>query len=367
MLIIDGHLDLAWNALAYDREQTLSIAQLRQREASMTDPGRAHATNCLPEMQQASVAICLATLLARARPRLLRTQSPDRTDIDHASDHIASAIAHGQLAYYQLLQRRGHLSIIRTAGDLNQTWTRWLDHTADRPTLGSILLMEGADPILDPTDIQHWWDQGLRALSLAHYGPGTYAYGTPTTHPIEPITGLTPRGRQFLTSLNKTKIMLDLTHSSDPAFFEAYDLFTGPVFASHSNCRALVPGPRQLSNEQIKKIVERDGVIGIAMENSMLLPQWRPADNPRDAVTLQTVSHHIDHLCQLAGNSSHAVIGSDLDGGFGNDRCPRDLDTISDLQKLEPILASRGYKTPDIKAIFHDNWLRFLRRNLPEN
>ncbi len=363
MLTFDGHLDLAWNALAYDRDQTLTIAELRRQEGAMSGPGRGRATTCLPEMRRGGVAMCFATLLARAKPSLVRAQTPERTDIDHGSERIAAAISEGQLAYYRWLERQGHVRLVRDAAALKEVWSAWLNTAAGQPPIGLVLFMEGADPILGPEHLGYWWSQGLRALSLAHYGPGVYAWGTPSAGAME-VGGVTARGRQLLKEMEKLGIMLDLTHLSDPAFFDAVDQFSGRVFASHSNCRALAPGPRQLSDEQLNRIIEREGVIGIAVEVSMLQAA-RPGEPAREGISLETVAYHIDHVCQLAGSARHAAIGSDLDGGFGADRCPRDLDTIADLQALEPILASRGYSRDDLAAIFHENWLNLLRRGLP--
>jgi len=141
--------------------------------------------------------------------------------------------------------------------------------------------------------------------------------------------------------------------------------FAGPVMASHNNCRALVPGDRQYSDEQLKMLFERNAVIGVACDAWMLYPNYIPGQTPREAVAIDSVADHIDHICQLAGNCRHAAIGSDLDGGFGTNQTPEGLETIADLQKLEGILGGRGYGPGDIRAIFYENWLGFFRRNLP--
>lgn len=364
--LIDGHLDLAWNALSYDRDQTHSIEQLRRREAAMDQPDRGHATVCLPQMRRAPVIVCFASLLARAKTDATPTQSPSRTDIDHASPSVAYAIAQGQLAYYRLLEAQGHIKIIHNTTSLDDVWLRWSDEsdTGNAP-IGVIVSMEGADPIVEPEQAHEWWHQGLRAASLAHYGQGMYAHGTPAGDASDNAPGLTPRGKSLLKQFEKLGVMLDLTHTSDASFFESLELYSGPVFASHTNCRALVPGARQFSDEQIRKLIERGGVIGCVLEISMLRRGDAPGKLDRSTVNLDAVADHIDHLCQLAGNTNHAAIGSDLDGGFGTPRCPHDLDTIADLAKLEPILAGRGYNQEDIAAIFHGNWLRLLRRSLP--
>ena len=156
-------------------------------------------------------------------------------------------------------------------------------------------------------------------------------------------------------------ILLDLTHLSDHAFWDALDVFDGDVLASHNNCRALVPHPRQFDDRQIRAIIERGGVIGAACDNWMLRPGWVRGAKDNGPVQLMDVVNHIDHICQLAGNSRHAAIGSDLDGGFGREQSPADLDTIADLQKIPELLASRGYREDDVAAIMYDNWLHLLR------
>jgi len=164
----------------------------------------------------------------------------------------------------------------------------------------------------------------------------------------------------LLKEMQRLGILLDLTHLSDESFWEALDLYEGPVLASHQNCRALVPHQRQFSDDQLRAIFERDGVIGAAFDNWMLYPGWSVNNADNQLVSLDTVVDHIDHVCQLAGNTRHAAIGTDLDGGFGREQSPHDFDTIADLQKLVPLLEKRGYSTDDIEAIFHKNWIRLL-------
>ena len=155
-------------------------------------------------------------------------------------------------------------------------------------------------------------------------------------------------------------MILDLTHCSEPGFFEALDLFDGPVHASHNMCRALVPSERQFSDEQLRRLIARDAVIGMALDSWMLQPGWITGPTSRQSVSLSAVADHIDYICQLSGSARHVGIGSDLDGGFGTEQCPRELDSIADLQKLDAVLGSRGYSDDDVNAIFHGNWLRFF-------
>jgi membrane dipeptidase len=216
--------------------------------------------------------------------------------------------------------------------------------------------MEGADPILSPEHAVSWFDEGLRAVGMAHYGPSAYAHGTGCTG------GLTAVGRELLRIMEQLGIILDLTHLADESFFEALELFGGTVIASHNNCRSIAPDQRQFTDEQIGLIIERDGVIGAALDAWMLVPGWQRGASSNPRVVLDDVVRHIDHICQLAGNTRHVAIGSDLDGGFGTEQCPQDLDTIADLQNLAPLLSRQGYSVQDVEAIFHGNWMTLFAR-----
>lgn len=358
-LIIDSHLDLSWSALSWNRDLSASIAAVRSAEAGMTDkPARGHATVSFPEMRRGGVAVCLATILVRAQDEV---QSWLRTDLDTRSQDIAYGIGQGQLAYYRQMERGDHCRLLLDSNTLQQHWQRWQTAESDQTgPLGFILAMEGADPIVEPAQVQEWFDAGLRVVGLAHYGQGAYAYGTGGEGP------LTVRGRDLVRELDRAGMILDLTHSSDPSFYEAIDLFEGPVLASHNNCRALVPGDRQFSDEQLGLIIERDGVIGAALDNWMLQAGYIRGETDPDTVSLRAVADQIDHVCQLAGDAGHSAIGSDLDGGFGTEQTPRELNTIADLQQLEAILQARGYSDADIAGIFHGNWLRFFVQHLPD-
>lgn len=157
-------------------------------------------------------------------------------------------------------------------------------------------------------------------------------------------------------------MILDVSHLCDESFWEAVDLFQGPIWASHSNCRTLVPHNRQLADPQIKTLVERGAVIGYALDGWMLVPGWvRGKTTPQSAaLNLERVIDHIDHVCQIAGNARHSGIGSDLDGAFGREQSPADLATIADLTHLSELLKARGYQEEDIRQIMHGSFLRFL-------
>ena len=349
MLIIDAHLDLSWNALQWNRDILQSIYTLRTQETSVPGKGRAQNTVALPEMRQGQVFLSIATLLARSTGHVAH-------HIDFNAVAQTFGVARGQLAYYRALERQGHVRIITDVQALNQHVEEWESKGSVTPPLGFIISMESADPILEPDDLEDWYNAGVRLIGPAHYGPGRYSGGTGVE------SGLTDRGRALIGEMQRLGVILDLTHFTDAAFWEALQLYDGPVIASHNNCRALVPHQRQFSDEQIEAIIARDGVIGAAFDTWMLLPGWVKGESTNADVKLANVVDHIDHICQLAGNSHHAAIGSDLDGGFGREQSPSDLDTIADLQDLVPLLEGRGYAQSDIAAIMHGNWLRLLRR-----
>ncbi len=358
--LIDSHLDLAWNAVSFERDLNLSIDEINASERGCRDhAARGEGVVSLAEMRRGRVVLCFATLLSRAKPgRPLPTAGVLRTDLDHRSQTVAHCAARMQLAWYELMARRGEMRMVRTTEQLDSHWNEATDKSKSQ-AVGMVLVMEGADPVTDPSELEYWFDQGLRQINLVHYGTNRYATGTGAEG------GLTHDGRSLLEECARLGVAVDLTHLADQAFFEVLDAYAGPVLASHQNCRSIVPGQRQFSDEQILRLIERNAVIGVALDSWMLLKGWKKGTTPRDAVTLTHVADQIDHLCQLAGHHRVAAIGTDLDGGFGRSQVPAGVDSIADVQKLASILTTRGYGDEAIAAIFHGNWLRWLRVNLP--
>jgi membrane dipeptidase len=356
MLIFDAHLDLAWNAIDWNRDLLQPCEAIRryEKDAGMTQKARGENTVSFPDLRRGRVCTFIATLLAR-----LMRPGPLSAVQRYTNMSAAYAAAYGQLAYYRALEYQGVLRFIKD-------WPTLEAHTAEWKTagtspaarsLGFILSMEGADPVLFPEQIQEWWDIGLRIIGPAHYGVSPYAHGTGTEG------GLFPLGKPLLREMERVGMIMDVTHLADRSFDEAMDCFGGKVLASHHNCRSLVPDQRQLTDDQIKLIVSRGAVIGAAFDAWMLHPNYvRGETDPKTTgIDLARVVDHIDRVCQLAGNAKHAAIGSDLDGGFGREQSPHDLDTIADLQVIPDILRKRGYNETDIEGIMYGNWLRFFR------
>lgn len=357
--MIDAHLDLAWNALYFNRDLLASVTDVRESERGLTDElARGLNTVTFLELRRANVAVCIATLLGRSGPDKTQRTIHKRTDLDYTNQAIAYSHAKGQLAYYKLLESQGHLRFITTRAELKAHWDSWKKSPATTP-LGIILGMEGADPIVNPEQVESWWNDGLRSVGPVHYGRSHYAHGTGTNGP------LSEGGVKLLKEFMRTGMILDVTHLADESFSHAMEIYDGPLLASHHNCRALVPHQRQLTDEQIKILVKRGAVIGTAFDNWMLYPGWKRGETKSEVVAIEAAADHIDHICQLAGNASHCALGTDLDGGFGTEQTPRDLSTIADVHKLEEILARRGYSSDDIDGIFFANWLRFFSAALP--
>jgi membrane dipeptidase len=255
------------------------------------------------------------------------------------------------------MEERGELVQIVDRGGLEQHLRLWLNDPPRNAPIGYILSLEGADSILTPRHLVRAWEQGLRALGPAHYGAGRYAFGTHAARHLEPL------GYELLAEMDRLGMILDATHLCDEAFWDALEVYQGPIWASHNNCRALVPDQRQFTDEQIKALIARGAILGAPLDAWMMVPGWaRGETTPQSSgVSLSHMIDHVDHICQLAGNARHVGIGTDLDGGYGTEQTARDLDTIADLQKLPPMFAARGFNDEAIRGIMSENWVRFLR------
>jgi len=357
MLIADSHLDLAYNAMRFNRDLRLPIEEIRAAEIAggSAKKGAGRNTVSLPAMAGANVFLCFAT--ANARITLPGNNRPD----GWRTAEQAYAEAMGDVNLYQVWEAEGWLRQIRDAQGLAKhvaEWEAWqAQGTGARPPIGYVLCIEGADPIVGPWQLEAWWNAGLRVVSLVHYWFNQYAYGTKTSG-----QGLLPAGRELLKAMDRRGILLDVSHLSDNSFWEAVDIYGGPLLATHNCCRALTPHDRQFTDAQIERIAQRGGVIGVAMDDWMLVPDWTEAPGSNLRVSMEDVVNHIDHICQVAGNAEHAAIGSDLDGGYGTEQTPGDLESIADLHKIATILRRRGYAEADIAKIMYGNWVRFLRQ-----
>jgi len=298
-------------------------------------------------MRRGNMGLVIATQIARY-------VAPDNPLPGWHSPEIAWSITQAQLSWYRTMEEAGQLKQIVDKSGLEEHFQLWQnDPPADAP-IGYILSLEGADSIVDLSYLERAYEYGLRALGPAHYGTGRYAPGTGVEGPLE------KDGPALLAEMEQLGIVLDCTHLTDEAFWQCLELYSGPVWASHNNCRALVPEQRQFSDEQLKALIDRDAVIGAVFDAWMMHPGWvRGVTTPQETgLKIERICEHIDHICQLAGNARHCGVGSDLDGGFGREQAPMDLASIADLQTIPGLLSDRGYSQDDIEGIMYGNWIR---------
>ena len=353
MFLIDAHLDLSMNAMEWNRDLRNSIEAIRQREKGMTDkPDRGNSTVTFSELRKGNIGLVVATQIARY-------VSPENPLPGWHSPEQAWAHTQAQLAWYRAMEEDGELVQIKYWEELESHLQHWQSDTGSKKkAIGYILSLEGADSIVTLNHLERAYQYGLRALGPAHYGPGRYAQGTDATGYMG------PKGRALLKEMENLNIILDATHLCDDSFWEALEHFRGAVWASHNNCRTLVNHNRQFSDDQIKELIRRGAVIGGVLDAWMMVPGWeRRVSDPKEMnCNLEVVIDHMDHICQIAGNALHIGIGSDLDGGYGKEQSPYDIDTIADLQRIPELLAKRGYSEEDILNVTHGNWLRFIKK-----
>jgi len=349
-IIVDGHEDIAFNAINLHRDFLKPIEALRSESNAK---GTLSPTLCLPELEKGNVKIVFATLFAAPCSDRLTEEigGPCYNTPDEAH-----AQALDQLKYYKELERQGHVAIIESREQLDEHLST--DQTDKRKKTGLVILMEGADPIRSPSEVVEWFRVGVRIVGPA-WRRTRYSGGTGAPGP------LSPEGRELVKEMESVGMILDTSHLSEESFFEALDLFDGPIIASHSNSRAYTPTDRQLSDEMIKELVSKGGVIGTTIYNKFLDPAWYERGREKSEVTFAHAVRHIRVVCDLAGDRLHSAIGSDLDGGFGVESTPAELDTVADLQRLGSALQWEGFSETDTTNILGENWIRLLRKSLP--
>jgi membrane dipeptidase len=358
MDIIDLHLDLAMNAMEWNRDLRLSVSDIRERErdAGLADkPDRGRGTVSLPALRQGGIGLVVATQIARVI-------APGRPFAGWQSPQQAWAQTQAQLAWYRAMEAEGEMVQVTNRGELEAHLALWSDGRENlAKPIGFILSLEGADSLVDLSFLGKAHAYGLRAVGPGHYGPGRYANGTDSTGRMG------AEGIALLREMDRLGMVLDVTHLNDDAFWQALDLFQGPVWASHNLCRSLVDHNRQFSDAMIRALVARSAIIGAAMDAWMIVPGWvRRSSTPEGMhCDLAAVARHVDHICQIAGNTDHVCIGSDLDGAYGKEQCPHDLETISDIPLLGERFMEMGYSDADRRALMMGNALRFLRAALP--
>jgi membrane dipeptidase len=352
--IIDGHQDIAWNALEFGRDPLLSAFVGRMEESGASVQNLlGERISGYPEWLSGRVGIIFATLFVMPAHRAYAGFNA----MTYASPKQAEERAKAQLDFYrQLPDIEPRLKLVETSLDLDAVVDSWV-RPGKPPIVGIVILMEGADPIISPDDVGGWFDSGLRMIGPA-WGATRYAGGTGEPGPF------TDLGRQLLEVMAKYNMILDLSHLARQAYLQAVVEYPGTVIASHSNPTAFLPTDRGLGDDMIKLLAERDGVMGIMPYNPFLVSGW-VRGHPRELVGVEIVAQAIDYVAQLTGTVRHVGIGSDFDGGFGLDSIPAGMDSIADLGKIAEPLEKLGYTSEDIEAVMYSNWLRILRDSLP--
>jgi len=361
MFLIDAHQDLAWNILTFDRDYTLSAAEIRRHEIGSDTPALNGDTLLgWPDYQKGRVAVIFSSLFAAP---LHRKQGEwDKLCYDNIAQ--AYTLYNQQLDVYHRLteEHPNKFSLVQTQTDLKAVLDHWEKADQESHPVGLVILMEGAEAINQISELENWWDRGVRLIGPAWTGT-RFCGGTREPGP------LTKEGYALLEGMASWGYVLDLSHMDEQAALQALDMYPHTIVATHANAAALLPGVdsnRFLSDRLIRGLIERDGIIGIIPFNRFLKWGWTPADG-REAVKLSEVVAQIDYICQIAGDAHHVGIGSDFDGGFGLQSTPSELDTIADLQKIAPLLEDRGYTEENIAAIMGENWLSLMRQTLPED
>ena len=331
MFIVDAHLDLAYNAV---RGRDVVRPAIEQTPDVQGIP-----TVGFPDLKAGGVGLICATIFCQ--PAL--PDVPGYTTADEAA-----IVAREQLRWYNTQVREGRLRLLRKRGDIPQ-------FESAGGTLEAILLLEGADPVRTPDDLPEWFEAGLRIVGLS-WKQTRYAGGTGAPGP------LTAAGVSLVHALDKFGIIHDASHLAEESFWQLLDISGGPVIASHSNCRAIVPTDRQLSDEMAQAIFKRNGVIGINFFDKFLLG---PAEHGRRRARLTDVVRHIKHFCNLAGDTEHVGLGTDMDGGLGREQIPVEIATSADLLRVADVLSEAGFADTDVRGFMGKNWLRFFRENLP--
>lgn len=348
MFIVDSHLDIAYNALVKGRDPRLSMAAIRAAEPP---PVKSIATVSLPEMRRAGVGLVFATIFVSPSSTPFEREPNEMT---YDTPEQAHAMGAQQIDYYRrLIDETDDLRLVTDAAGLDEVVR---SHTpGGQPLIGFVLLMEGADPIRVPEEVEWWHERGVRLIGPA-WDDTRYCAGAWR----DSKQGLSKDGYALLEAMADLGMMLDVTHMSEVGSLQSLDAYGGYVVATHANARSLVPTERQLSDRQIRLIGERDGMIGAVLFNAFLKPSYTRGQ--KKSVPVAQVVAHIDHVCQIIGDARHAGIGSDLDGGFGQADIPDPLDSIGDLPLIAAGLRERGYAEPDVAGIMGLNWVELLRR-----
>ncbi len=339
MTLTDAHLDLAYNALR-------GRAVLQPAREQIPDIQGIPSVG-LPDLRAGNVGLICATIFCQ--PDLGADKGGGYRTVDEAN-----RTGWEQLHWYERQFEYAQLRLVIRRDDpaLADEVTGRLSNLDPIPT---ILLIEGADPIRSADELPKWFDAGVRMIGLA-WQQTRYAGGTAAPGP------LTDEGINLIAAMDRLGMIHDLSHLAEQSFWQLLDQSGGPVAASHSNCRALIPTDRHLSDPMIRAIASRGGMIGINFFDRFLLPTDQQG---KRRANLADVVRQVDHLANLLGGTQNIGLGTDMDGGLGRDQIPVEITTSADLPRVGDALADGGYSDDDILGILGRNWRRYFARTLP--
>lgn len=358
MIWFDAHLDLA--CLALNRRDML--VPLPADTANIGPFAPASVT--LPELAAGNVRFALATAFTEP-------DGDDAVAYPAGDAQRAHAVGRAQIEAYLTWRDLGLVSIdvpaclrtepgigeIRGGMGVGSVVPVPLEKRIARlaPMLHIGILIEGADPIRTPDELSWWRQQGACAVGLTWARMSRYAGGNTTTE------GITDLGRALVKEIDRLGLVHDASHLSDKAFFDLLDLTDRRIIASHSNCRAIVDpsgtNQRHLTDEQVRAIVQRGGVIGLNLFSRFLHPASSGPQGRR--ATVSEAIAHVERICDLAGSRAHVGLGSDADGGFSALALPEGIDRPRHFDKLADALSARGWSDDEVAGFAWKNWATF--------
>ncbi len=332
-MLVDAHLDLAFNA-QIGHSPALTLEELRGSDF----PDLALVS--FAEMRRGDVGLCFGTLFAL--PQKLEYPA------GYEDWRGAQAQAQGQLEQYYRWQDAGQIRLLHNWDEVRRHAREWnFEPESPKRPIGVILLMEGADPIKNPDELERWVKGGVRLIGPAwektRYAGGTDAPG--------PLSGM---GQELLVGMREFGTVLDVSHLDTAAYFRALELQPLAV-ATHANARAFVPTNRQLSDEMLGALGRTSGMVGLVPFNKFIQPDW---DRPMPRLELGELTRHAEHIAEIIG-WKRVGIGSDFDGGFGQGEVPLGFSSIADFAHFGDIAPDESARA----GVLGGNWLRWLEEN----
>ena len=338
----DAHLDLAYLAeLGRDLHVDPADCRGRLQPAAVT----------LPSLHDGGVRACLGTIFTEAVADMTKPNAETGPFAYAAGDAPAAWMCgQRQLKLYHAWEGAGLIRLLGKRG----TNTPTPPGGPDEPiTLG--ILMECADPIETPGQLEDWAEAGVIMIGLAWWHGSRYTGGNGT-----PGVGLNADGRELVGNMDRLGLVHDLSHLSQQATDDLLEATDAAIVASHSNCRALLEpdNERHVSDRTIAEIGRRGGIVGLNLVRNFITTGLDASD-PTDRPSIADTMNHVEHVCEVMGHRKGVGLGTDMDGGITANDLPKGINRPSDLTLLTDELARRNWSDDDIHGFAWGNWARF--------